>query len=135
MTAFTGSNDCSPARLAVTRAGLHRIAEHVLAAEAAGIPRGRLLWYHVAAPVVHSRKRLPSRDARGVVVRSTPAGLGRFLDDAALADVAAELEQLGATRALHTERLIRRSAVGEDRRLQHRRPACGRCTPSRVARA
>jgi hypothetical protein len=32
MTAFTGSNDCSPARLAVTRAGLHRVAEHVLAA-------------------------------------------------------------------------------------------------------
>jgi hypothetical protein len=32
MTAFTGSTDCSPARLAVTRAGLHRVAEHVLAA-------------------------------------------------------------------------------------------------------
>ena len=32
MTAFTGSNDCSPARLAVTRGGLHRVAEHVLAA-------------------------------------------------------------------------------------------------------
>ncbi|PWT88659.1 MAG: hypothetical protein C5B56_08375 [Proteobacteria bacterium] len=27
-------------------------AEHVLAAEAAGIPRGRLLWYHMAAPVL-----------------------------------------------------------------------------------
>src|SRR5215475_4907928 len=32
MTAFTGSTDCSPARLAVTRAGLHQVAEHVLAA-------------------------------------------------------------------------------------------------------
>ena len=32
MTVFTGSTDCSPARLAVTRAGLHRVAEHVLAA-------------------------------------------------------------------------------------------------------
>jgi hypothetical protein len=32
MTAFTGSIDCSPARLAVTRGGLHRLAEHVLAA-------------------------------------------------------------------------------------------------------
>jgi hypothetical protein len=32
MTAFTGSTDCSPARLAVTRGGLHRVAEHVLAA-------------------------------------------------------------------------------------------------------
>jgi hypothetical protein len=32
MTAFTGSTDCSPACLAVTRAGLHRVAEHVLAA-------------------------------------------------------------------------------------------------------
>jgi hypothetical protein len=32
MTAVTGSTDCSPARLAVTRAGLHRAAEHVLAA-------------------------------------------------------------------------------------------------------
>jgi hypothetical protein len=32
MTAFTGSTDCSPARLAMTRAGLHRVAEHVLAA-------------------------------------------------------------------------------------------------------
>jgi hypothetical protein len=32
MTAFTGSADCSPARLAVTRAGLHRVAEHILAA-------------------------------------------------------------------------------------------------------
>src|SRR6516225_9415977 len=33
MTAFTGSTDCcSPARLAVTRVGLHRVAEHVLAA-------------------------------------------------------------------------------------------------------
>lgn len=32
MTAFTGSADCSPARLAVTRGGLHRVAEHVLAA-------------------------------------------------------------------------------------------------------
>jgi hypothetical protein len=32
MTAFTGSADCSSARLAVTRAGLHRVAEHVLAA-------------------------------------------------------------------------------------------------------
>jgi hypothetical protein len=32
MTAFTGSTDCSPARLAMTRAGLHRVAEHILAA-------------------------------------------------------------------------------------------------------
>ena len=32
MTAFTGSADCPPARLAVTRGGLHRVAEHVLAA-------------------------------------------------------------------------------------------------------
>ena len=32
MTAFTGSINCSPARLAVTRGGLHRVAEHVLAA-------------------------------------------------------------------------------------------------------
>jgi hypothetical protein len=32
MTAFTGSTDCSPARLAVTTDGLHRVAEHVLAA-------------------------------------------------------------------------------------------------------
>jgi hypothetical protein len=32
MTAFTGSTDCSPARLAETREGLHRVAEHVLAA-------------------------------------------------------------------------------------------------------
>jgi hypothetical protein len=32
MTAFTDSYDCSPARLAVTRAALHRVAEHVLAA-------------------------------------------------------------------------------------------------------
>jgi len=32
MTAFTGSADCSPARLAVTRGGLHQVAEHVLAA-------------------------------------------------------------------------------------------------------
>jgi hypothetical protein len=32
MTAFSGSVDCSPARLAVTRAGLHRVAERVLAA-------------------------------------------------------------------------------------------------------
>src|SRR5207248_1326998 len=32
MTAFTGSTDCSPARLAATRTGLHRVAEHVLAA-------------------------------------------------------------------------------------------------------
>jgi hypothetical protein len=32
MTAFTGSIDCSPARLGVTRAGLHQVAEHVLAA-------------------------------------------------------------------------------------------------------
>jgi hypothetical protein len=33
MTAFTGSTDCSPARLAVTRDGLHQVAEHVLAAD------------------------------------------------------------------------------------------------------
>lgn len=32
MTASTRSTDCSPARLAVTRGGLHRVAEHVLAA-------------------------------------------------------------------------------------------------------
>ncbi len=32
MTAFTGSADCPPARLAATREGLHRVAEHVLAA-------------------------------------------------------------------------------------------------------
>jgi hypothetical protein len=32
MTAFTGSTDCSPARLAVTRDGLHQVAEHVLTA-------------------------------------------------------------------------------------------------------
>jgi hypothetical protein len=32
MTAFTGSTDCSPDRLAMTREGLHRVAEHVLAA-------------------------------------------------------------------------------------------------------
>ena len=31
MTAFTGSTDCPPARLAATRGGLHRVAEHVLA--------------------------------------------------------------------------------------------------------
>jgi len=32
MTALTGSAGCPPARLAVTRDGLHRVAEHVLAA-------------------------------------------------------------------------------------------------------
>ena len=32
MTAMTGSADCSPADLAVTRAALHRVAEHLLAA-------------------------------------------------------------------------------------------------------
>jgi len=32
MTAMTSSADCPPARLSATRAGLHRIAEHVLAA-------------------------------------------------------------------------------------------------------
>jgi hypothetical protein len=32
MTAMTGSADCPPDRLAVTRDGLHRVAEHVLAA-------------------------------------------------------------------------------------------------------
>src|ERR1700749_1897496 len=31
MTALTGSTDCPPARLAATRGGLHRVAEHVLA--------------------------------------------------------------------------------------------------------
>jgi hypothetical protein len=32
MTAMTGSADCPPARLAATRDGLHRVAEHLLAA-------------------------------------------------------------------------------------------------------
>ena len=32
MTALTGSADCPPTRLAATRDGLHRVAEHVLAA-------------------------------------------------------------------------------------------------------
>jgi hypothetical protein len=32
MTAMIGSTDCPPADLAATRAGLHRIAEHLLAA-------------------------------------------------------------------------------------------------------
>jgi hypothetical protein len=32
MTAITGSADCPPHRLAATRDGLHRVAEHVLAA-------------------------------------------------------------------------------------------------------
>jgi hypothetical protein len=32
MTAMIGSADCPPDRLAATRAGLHRVAEHVLAA-------------------------------------------------------------------------------------------------------
>lgn len=32
MTALTGSADCAPAQLAVTRAGWHRVAEHILAA-------------------------------------------------------------------------------------------------------
>jgi len=32
MTALDGSADCPPTRLAATRAGLHRVAEHVLAA-------------------------------------------------------------------------------------------------------
>jgi hypothetical protein len=31
MTAMTGSADCASARLAVTRAGRHRVAEHVFA--------------------------------------------------------------------------------------------------------
>ena len=37
MTAMIGSADCPPARLAATRDGLHRVAEHLLAA--AGTPR------------------------------------------------------------------------------------------------
>ena len=32
MTAMTSSADCPPARLAATRDGLHRVAEHILAA-------------------------------------------------------------------------------------------------------
>ena len=32
MTAMIGSADCPPARLAATRDGLHRVAEHLLAA-------------------------------------------------------------------------------------------------------
>ena len=31
MTAMIGSADCQPARLAATRNGLHRVAEHLLA--------------------------------------------------------------------------------------------------------
>jgi hypothetical protein len=34
MTAMIGSADCPPARLAATREGLHRVAEHLLAAQA-----------------------------------------------------------------------------------------------------
>jgi ABC-type dipeptide/oligopeptide/nickel transport system permease component len=43
-------------------------APHVLAAQAAGIPQGRLLWYHVAAPV------LPELLALGGVSVSMAAG-------------------------------------------------------------
>jgi hypothetical protein len=68
MTAMTGSVGRSPADLAVTRAGLHRVAEHVLAA-ARYAASGKIGLVNAAWAIAHARQRAaaapPSPTHRG----------------------------------------------------------------------
>src|SRR5205085_698912 len=49
MTAMTGSADCPPTCLAATRDGLHRVAEHILAAGLYAAARLLAEWYQLGA--------------------------------------------------------------------------------------